>query len=124
MRQHVQGIVFWTKNLGPFLTRLPEVRERGFPFVVQYSISAYPRTLVETTAGLIAVGGGESMAGTAWISTDGLSWDLFGEPLDGSYFNSAVVHDGTLFVGGATQAGTLETGVESHAAIWSTPLTE
>jgi hypothetical protein len=85
---------------------------------------AYPRTLVETASGLIAVGGGESMAGTAWISTDGLSWDLFGEPLDGSYFNSAVVHDGTLFVGGATQAGTLETGVEAHAAIWSTPLTE
>lgn len=45
LRQHVQGIVFWTKNLGPFLPRLLEVRERGFPFVVQYSINAYPRTL-------------------------------------------------------------------------------
>jgi len=45
LRQHVQGIVFWTKNLGPFLARLPEVRERGFPFVVQYSINGYPRTL-------------------------------------------------------------------------------
>lgn len=45
LRQHIQGIVFWTKNLGPFLARLPEVRERGVPFVIQYSINAYPRTL-------------------------------------------------------------------------------
>jgi hypothetical protein len=45
LRQHVQGIVFWTKNLGPFLARLPEVRDRGFPFVIQYSINGYPRTL-------------------------------------------------------------------------------
>ena len=45
LRQDVQGIVFWTKNLGPFLARLREVRERGFPFVIQYSINGYPRTL-------------------------------------------------------------------------------
>jgi hypothetical protein len=82
----------------------------------------YPRTLLETAAGLIAVGGGESMAGTAWISADGRAWEPFGDPLDGSYFHGAVVHDGSLVVGGATQAGTLETGIESHAAIWSTPL--
>jgi hypothetical protein len=62
------------------------------------------------------------MAGTAWISEDGVTWESFGDPLDGSYFHGAVVHDGSLVVGGATQAGTLETGIESHAAIWSTPL--
>lgn len=45
LRQHVEGIVFWTKNLGPFLPRLSEVREQGFPFVIQYSINCYPRTL-------------------------------------------------------------------------------
>jgi hypothetical protein len=43
--QHVQGIVFWTKNLGPFLSRLPEVRQQGFSYVIQYSINGYPRTL-------------------------------------------------------------------------------
>ena len=86
--------------------------------------TAYPRTLVETPSGVIAVGGGEDMAGTAWISTDGGSWQPFGERLDGSYFNSAFVHDGRLFVGGATQAGTLETGIDAHAMIWSTPLSE
>jgi len=44
-REDVDGIVFWTKNLGPFLDRLREVRERGFPFIVSYSINAYPRAL-------------------------------------------------------------------------------
>jgi hypothetical protein len=43
--QAVDGFVFWTKNLGPFLRRLPEVRRRGYPFVVQYAINAYPRAL-------------------------------------------------------------------------------
>ncbi len=44
-RRDVDGIVFWTKNVGPFLGALDEVRERGYPFVVQYTINAYPRKL-------------------------------------------------------------------------------
>lgn len=43
--EHADGFVFWTKNLGPFRTALKEVRRRGFPFVVQYSINGYPREL-------------------------------------------------------------------------------
>ncbi len=43
--EDVDGFVFWTKNLGPFLPSLAEVRERGFPFVVQYTINGYPRAL-------------------------------------------------------------------------------
>ena len=43
--EDVDGIVFWTRNIGPFLPRLPEVRRRGIPFVVQYTINAYPRAL-------------------------------------------------------------------------------
>jgi hypothetical protein len=31
----VDGFVFWTKNAGPFLDRLDEVADRGYPFVVQ-----------------------------------------------------------------------------------------
>jgi hypothetical protein len=42
-RGSVDGFVFWTKNVGPFLKYLPEVQARGFPFVVQYTINAYPR---------------------------------------------------------------------------------
>jgi hypothetical protein len=38
-------VVFWTKNIGPFLRHLPEVRERGYPFIVQYTINGYPRAL-------------------------------------------------------------------------------
>jgi len=41
----VDGFVFWTKNLTPFLPRLAEVRRLGRPFVVQYTINAYPREL-------------------------------------------------------------------------------
>jgi hypothetical protein len=44
-REDVDGIVFWTKNLGPFLERLREVRQREYPFIVSYSINAYPRAL-------------------------------------------------------------------------------
>jgi transposase len=43
--QDADGFVFWTKNLGPFLGALEEVRERGYPFVVQYTINGYPREL-------------------------------------------------------------------------------
>jgi hypothetical protein len=44
-REDVDGFVFWTKNLGPFLESLAEVRVRGYPFVVQYTINGYPRKL-------------------------------------------------------------------------------
>lgn len=44
-RESVDGIVFWTKNLGPFVDHLRTIRDLGFPFIVQYSINAYPRTL-------------------------------------------------------------------------------
>jgi Domain of unknown function (DUF1848) len=44
-RAAVDGFVFWTKNLGPFLPRLKEVNLRGFPFMVQYTINGYPRAL-------------------------------------------------------------------------------
>lgn len=39
------AFVFWTKNLGPFIEHLPEVWERGYPFVVQYTITGYPHSL-------------------------------------------------------------------------------
>lgn len=41
----VDGFVFWTKNLTPFLTVLDEVAARGLPFVVQHTINGYPREL-------------------------------------------------------------------------------
>lgn len=45
IREKVDGFTFWTKNLTPFFKHLTEIRERGFPFIVQYSINGYPRTL-------------------------------------------------------------------------------
>ena len=41
----VDGIVFWTKNIGPFLKYLPEIQRRGYPFIVQHTINGYPREL-------------------------------------------------------------------------------
>jgi Domain of unknown function (DUF1848) len=43
--EDVDGFVFWTKNLGPFLEPLSTIRTRGYPFVVQYTITGYPREL-------------------------------------------------------------------------------
>jgi hypothetical protein len=42
-REDVDGFIFWTKNLRPFADHLPEIKERGFPFVVQFGINGYPR---------------------------------------------------------------------------------
>ena len=44
-REDVDGFIFWTKNLGPFMDKLTVVHGRGYPFIVQYTINAYPRTL-------------------------------------------------------------------------------
>jgi hypothetical protein len=44
-RKDVDGIVFWTKNVGPFLTHLKEVTNRGYPFVLQHTINGYPKAL-------------------------------------------------------------------------------
>jgi hypothetical protein len=49
-REDVDGFVFWTKNLQPFSGVLAEVRERGFPFVVQYTVNGYPRELERSVA--------------------------------------------------------------------------
>jgi len=41
-RQAVDGFVFWTRNIGPFMDALKEVRGGGYPFVVQCGITGYP----------------------------------------------------------------------------------
>jgi hypothetical protein len=43
--EEVDGWVFWTKNIGPFLKYLPEIRALDRPFIVQYTINGYPREL-------------------------------------------------------------------------------
>jgi len=41
----VDGFVFWTRNLEPFQPALAEVSARGLPFMVQFSLTGYPRVL-------------------------------------------------------------------------------
>ncbi len=43
----VDGFVFWTRNVRPFAPGLAPIRKR-FPFVVQYTVTGYPR-LLETS---------------------------------------------------------------------------
>ena len=82
------------------------------------SDGAYARSLVLTPAGVIGVGGDDEMQGRAWFSANGVAWAPLGEPLEGAFFAAAhATADGLLFIG-ATQAGTLETGIQSHAASW------
>lgn len=39
------GFVFWTRNAGPFLPQFEAVRALGLPFMVQFTLTAYPRGL-------------------------------------------------------------------------------
>ncbi len=41
----VDGIVFWTRNFGPVLQRLDELRAYSRPFLVQYTVTGYPRSI-------------------------------------------------------------------------------
>jgi hypothetical protein len=41
----VDGFVFWTRRLGPFMGTLDRLTERGTPFVVQFTVTGYPKAL-------------------------------------------------------------------------------
>jgi hypothetical protein len=59
LRDDVDGYVFWTRHIAPFLPALALVQEVGLPFVVQYTLTGYPRPLeaavvdAETSVALI-----------------------------------------------------------------------
>lgn len=44
-RMDVDGFVFWTKNLVPFMDKLEFIRECDYPFYIQYTINKYPEAL-------------------------------------------------------------------------------
>lgn len=43
-RSEVSGFVFWTRNIGPLLDDLPSIAAIA-PFVVQFTVTGYPRVL-------------------------------------------------------------------------------
>jgi hypothetical protein len=45
LRDGIDGFVFWTRNAEPFHPMLAEVRAAALPFVVQYTVTGYPRAL-------------------------------------------------------------------------------
>ncbi len=48
----VDGFVFWTRNAAPFGGVLERVAGLGIPFVVQYTVTGYPRALDAHTPGV------------------------------------------------------------------------
>ena len=44
-RQAVDGFVFWTRNAAPFLDELDRLSDEKWPFVVQFTVTGYPRAL-------------------------------------------------------------------------------
>ncbi len=44
-RDGVDAFVFWTRNIGPFLPALDELQAKGYPFLVTYTMTGYPRSL-------------------------------------------------------------------------------
>ncbi len=47
--ESVSGFVFWTRNILPFRPALERIVRRGSPFIVQYTITNYPRALEAAT---------------------------------------------------------------------------
>ena len=45
LRDGVDGYIFWTRNITPFLDALELVAAEGLPFVVHYTLTGYPRPL-------------------------------------------------------------------------------
>jgi len=44
-REAVDGFVFWTRNAWPFLDALEAVNQRGHHFMIQVTVTGYPRAL-------------------------------------------------------------------------------
>jgi hypothetical protein len=44
-RDEADGIVFWTRNAAPFRAGFATVAAGGIPFVVQYTLTGYPRAI-------------------------------------------------------------------------------
>lgn len=53
----VDGFVFWTRNAEKFQDALGAVAGRGLPFVVQFTLTGYPRALEASTPGVEAAVG-------------------------------------------------------------------
>lgn len=49
LRDGVDGFVFWTRDIGPFLPVLDLVAKAGIPFVIQYTLTGYPKVIERAT---------------------------------------------------------------------------
>jgi DNA repair photolyase len=49
-RPDVDGFVFWTRNIAPFLGVLDEIHAQTYPFIVSHTLTGYPKELESRTA--------------------------------------------------------------------------
>ncbi|MBT7755868.1 MAG: DUF1848 domain-containing protein [Rhodospirillaceae bacterium] len=49
--EDIDGFVFWTRNMEPFRENLANLAARGTPFMVQYTVTGYPRPLEPSVVG-------------------------------------------------------------------------
>jgi hypothetical protein len=96
----------------------------GWELVGELTDGGWARSLTITPAGVVAGGGGEDMAARSWLFPDAHTVEPLADPLPGAYFHALHPTDETLLAMGATQAGTLETGIQAHATIWFAELTD
>lgn len=85
---------------------------------------AFARTVNRTPAGLVATGSAGDQRGAAWLSTDGRSWQPLGDRFPNAFFSGAFPTDDALLIAGATQSGTLETGIQARAMVWGAALSD
>ncbi|SEH26012.1 DUF1848 domain-containing protein [Magnetospirillum fulvum] len=45
LRAGIDGYVFWSRNPAPFQAAFDEVRAAGYPFILHYTVTGYPRRL-------------------------------------------------------------------------------
>lgn len=72
-KEGTEAFVFWTRNIAPFSVALEVVRQRRTPFVVQQTITGYPRALDAATpdthaaiAGLQGIAATDGIRAAVW----------------------------------------------------------
>ena len=113
--ESVSGFVFWTRNPGLFGDALGAVRDRGTPFVVQLTITGYPRALDGATIDPeIAVAQVRHIAAT--YGPRSVVWRY--DPVVFTSLTTAAWHRATFARLAAALAGSVDEVVVSFAQIY------
>jgi hypothetical protein len=113
--EDVDGFVFWTRNPQPFKAGFEDVAARGFPFVVQVTITGYPRALersVPDTAAAVA----QVRALSAAYGRDAVVWRY--DPIVATSLTDGDFHRRNFAALAAGLAGATDAVVVSWAQVY------